>query len=395
MGIADTVRIVGLAGKVGAQVLRERYGPPVRLSRPSTVPPSAESITPDWLTPVLCHGTPGARVLDVRSTGGHSGTSARRGLRITYNNAGQQAGLPTALFSKSTATFTSRLLLGATEIVAGETIFYNQVRPELELRGPAAYYAGFDPRTYRSMLLLNDLSELDWTFPEPMTNKVTRADAEDVVEQLATYHGAFWNSPRFGFDLRPLRSTVAWQRSLNRISFAKRTLKGLERARAAVPDRLYGRRAELQPALMRSLALQERGPATLLHQDLHLGNWLRDPDGRMGIYDWQCVGRGLWAQDLSYALGATLPTADRRDWEPDLLRLYLDRLTAAGVAEPPGFDAAWLAYRQQPLHALTLALFSLGGSVLENELQPRGYLLWAIERIAQQVADLGTLDALD
>jgi thiamine kinase-like enzyme len=395
MGIVDTVGIAGLVGKVGAQVARERFGPAVRLPDAGTVPPSAESITPGWLTSVLCRDTPGARVLDVRVVGGHSGTSARRALRVTYNNAGQVAGLPTSLFTKSTATFTSRLLLGVTEIVEGETLFYTVARPGLELRSPTAYYAGFDPGTYRSMLLLADLGELGWTFPEPMTNKVTRADAEDIVTQMAAYHGAFWDSPRFGTDLRRLRPTVAWQQSLNRISYEKRTLKGLERARAVVPDEVYARRAELQPKLMRSLALHAAGPVTLLHQDMHLGNWLRDPDGRMGLYDWQCVGRGQWAQDFSYALAATLPTADRRNWERDLLRLYLDRLAAAGVAEPLGFDAAWLSYRQQPLHALTLAFFSIGGSRLENQLQPLGYMLWAIERIAQLTADLETFDALN
>lgn len=393
MDVNDTVNVAGLVGKVGAQVLRERFGPAVRLPGPSSVPPSAESITPEWLTSVLCADAPGARVLDVRVTGGHSGTSARRALRVTYNNAGQQAGLPTALFTKSTATFTSRLLLGITEIVEGETIFYNEARPTVTLRSPSAHYAGFDQRTYRSMLLLDDLGEQGWSFPEPMTNTVTRADADDVVDQMATYHGAFWDSPRFGFDLRRLRSTMAWQTSLNRISYAKRTLKGLDRAAVVVPEQLLRRRDELQPKLMESLRRQELGPATLLHQDMHLGNWLRDPDGRMGLYDWQCVGRGLWAQDFSYALAATLPTVDRRAWESDLLRRYLDRLAAAGVAEPPSFEQAWLAYRQQPLHALTLAFFSIGGSRLENELQPLGYMLWAIERIARMVTDLETLDA--
>ena len=114
----------------------------------------------------------------------------------------------------------------------------------------------------------------------------------------------------------------------------------------------------------------------------------------MGLYDWQCVSRGLWALDFSYALAAGLPIEQRRDWERDLLRTYLDGLRAAGVDDPPSFDQAWLAYRRQPLHALTLALFSIGGSRFENALQPLGYMLWAIERIATAVDDLETLDAL-
>ena len=55
--------------------------------------------------------------------------------------------LPERLFSKSTATFYSRLLLGITGIAEGESIFYNDVRPSLKLRSPNAYYSGFDARS--------------------------------------------------------------------------------------------------------------------------------------------------------------------------------------------------------------------------------------------------------
>jgi hypothetical protein len=113
----------------------------------------------------------------------------------------------------------------------------------------------------------------------------------------------------------------------------------------------------------------------------------------MGLYDWQCVARGSWALDYSYALAGALEPADRRDWEEDLLRLYLAHLADAG-AEAPDFDAAWLAYRQQPMHAFAFGLFTLGGTRLEPELQPRDYTLAAIGRIGRFVDDHATLDAL-
>jgi hypothetical protein len=54
-------------------------------------------------------------------------------------------------------------------------------------------------------------------------------------------------------------------------------------------------------AVLRSIALHDGRPATLLHNDVHLGNWYRTADGRMGLCDWQAVVLGHWSRDLAYA----------------------------------------------------------------------------------------------
>jgi thiamine kinase-like enzyme len=389
LGVARTV--AGIAGSVAW----ERLTPTPRFVESSEVPRSAEAITPDWLTSLLCRTVSGAFVTDVQVVGGDNGTSARRALTVSYNQAGASAGLPTRLFSKSTATFGSRMLLGVTGIAEGESVFYNEIRADLELRSPFAYYSGYDARSHRSLLLLEDLSARGWTFPDPMHNVVARSDAEDMVAEMATYHAAFWDSPRFATDLAPLRPSLAWQENLNRtVGFQKRTLTGLERAKDAVPASLFGKRHRVYPCFMKSLELHRASPNTLLHQDPHLGNWLRDETGRMGLYDWQCVARGHWALDYSYALAAALAIDDRREWEEDLLRLYLTQLKERAVTSVPSFDAAWLAYRQQVMHGLVFGLFTLGGSRFEPELQPQEYTLDAIERIAQHAVDLDALNAL-
>jgi aminoglycoside phosphotransferase (APT) family kinase protein len=61
------------------------------------------------------------------------------------------------------------------------------------------------------------------------------------------------------------------------------------------------------------------GAPALLHQDVHQGNWLRDPGGRMGLYDWQAVAIGEWALDYTSALAVNLGIDDRRAWEQGLL----------------------------------------------------------------------------
>jgi thiamine kinase-like enzyme len=395
MTIRDTVATIATAGHIASSIVRERVLPQAPINDPTVVPPSAEAITPQWLTAVLCPEVDGARVVGVKVSRGDDGTSARRALDVVYNDAGAKAGLPTQLFSKSTATLGSRMLLGVTGIAEGESVFYNHARPDLKLRSPNAYYSGYDPKSHRSLVILEDLTARGWAFPNPMTNVVRRNDAEDMVSEMATYHGALWNSPRFRTDLSLLQPTYEWQENLNRkVGFQKRTLTGLERARDVVNSELYAQRDKLYPAFMRSLALHRTAPATLLHQDLHLGNWLRDDNGQMGLYDWQCVAKGSWALDYSYALGGSLTTDDRREWQEDLLRLYLEQLKQRGAPSVPSFDEAWLAYRQQPMHALAFALFTYGGSRFEPELQPKDYTLASIERIAQHVTDLGSIEAL-
>jgi hypothetical protein len=395
MALRDTLSVASMVGQVAATVAFERVGPPPRLDRPGAVPPRAEAVTTAWLTEVLCGDVAGAAVTDVEILGGSDGTSSRRALQVTYNGVGEAAGLPTRLFSKAAAGLFSRILLGLTDIAEGEALFYNRARPGLELRSPRAFHAGFDPRTRRSFVLLEDLSVTGWTFPDPEQNPVTRADAEDMVAELATYHAAFWASPRFSADLAALKPARRWQDDLDRrASFRARTLRGFDRAREVLPETMTARRAEVYPAFHRALDLHARGPETLLHQDLHLGNWLRDDAGRMGLYDWQCVARGGWGLDYSYALAGALDPEDREAWQEDLLTEYLLGLREAGARDVPDFDDAWLSYRQQPLHALVFGLFTLGGTRFEPELQPRDYTLAAIERIARCVDDLGTLDAL-
>lgn len=395
MTVRDTVATIATARQIATSIARERFLPQAPITDPAVVPPSAEAITPDWLSSVLCSRVSGARVVDVRVSRGDNGTSARRALDVMYNAAGATAGLPTKLFSKSTATFGSRMLLGVTGIAEGESVFYNHVRPDLKLRSPRAYYSGYNPKSHRSLVLLEDLSARGWAFPDPMTNVIRRSDAEDMVAEMAIYHGALWDSPRFRTDLAPLRPAYEWQENLNRkVGFEKRTLTGLKRAKDVVNARLYGQRDKLYPAFMRSLTLHRTAPATLLHQDLHLGNWLRDGNSQMGLYDWQCVAKGTWALDYSYAIGGSLTTGDRREWQEDLLRLYVQQLKHNGATCVPSFDEAWLAYRQQSMHALAFALFTYGGSRFEPELQPKDYTLASIERIAQHVTDLGSIDAL-
>jgi Ser/Thr protein kinase RdoA (MazF antagonist) len=227
-----------------------------------------------------------------------------------------------------------------------------------------------------------------------LTRRLSLEEAGRVVDVLAALHTTFWNAPlrnRFG---NWLLDSHEWMARLNvTINAPKRILVGFERGREVIPGRLYGRRKEVAGALMRSLTINTSGPQTLLHGDVHPGNWYVSGDNRMGLYDWQCVVCGGWARDLAYALATHLTVEQRRDWERDLLARYCARLAEAGI-EAPSDAEAWLAYRQQMPHAMFMWLATIGRYRLQPELQPADVTLESVRRTCQAAEDLDSLDAI-
>lgn len=385
-----------LTARIMGHYVSDRLRPSTRTARLGEVPASPDALTPEWLTAALCADHPGAEVTSVEVTGGSDGTSSRRSLVVAYNEAGSAAGLPTHLFTKSTTTLTTRIVCGLCHLLANESGFYNQIRPGLDISAPHAYHAVYDPRSFRSLFIMEDVATTRGaTFGGPGDRVLSRAQAEEIVCQLAAYHGAFWDSPRLTEEFTWLLTAFDWHtRMTNMINTARMFRNGIPRAEEVIPTELLNRRDELWPALMRSVELHSRAPHTLVHADVHAGNWFVTAEGRMGLYDWQCTVRGNWALDFAYALMSGLDIESRRAWEHDLLRLYLDQLGENGGTAPP-FDDAWLHYRQQVFHGLFAWVGTIGAGRMQPEMQPRDVCLVNIERISQAVVDLESLDALD
>jgi aminoglycoside phosphotransferase (APT) family kinase protein len=144
---------------------------------------------------------------------------------------------------------------------------------------------------------------------------------------------------------------------------------------------------------MRSCELRVANPRTLLHADIHPGNWYKTGDGQLGLCDWQCTVIGEWAADFAYAVTSSLSPEDRRAWEGDLLRLYLDALQLPKEMVP-SFDQAWLSYRQQTFHGLFNWLFVAGAGAMQPSMQPDDIGRMNVDRMAIAVDDLDSLDAI-
>ncbi|MGK8524056.1 phosphotransferase [Nocardia asteroides] len=382
--------LLGRLVTVGGHVLGEK------LLRPKArgiddVPVSGDAITTEWLTAVLCRDVPAAEVVSFETSNGSSGTSTRVAIRVEYNEAGGQAGLPTRLFAKTTTSLSQRILLGGAKMIDGETRFFTDFRPGVEMEAPLGYWGAVDPASWRSIALMEDIAATRGAvFVEPNA-PIARDQMEDLVRNLARLHGTFWKHPALANLGTPNDMLDA---VLAAIDMKKRCAVGLERAEAVIPASLHGQSERLWAGVEKALDLATNAlPPTLLHGDPHIGQTYVTGDGRMGFVDWQVVMQGGWAHDFAYTVNSGCEPEDRRAWDRALLELYLDELGRCG-GEAPSFDDAWLTYRQQSMFAYAAWAFTIGRAVYQPKMQTEQTCLTLLHRITTAVEDHDSLDAL-
>lgn len=359
------------------------------------LPLSFEAITDTWLTNVLCHQVPGAKVIGHRLGAPDNGTTNRRKLYVDYNVQGEVAGLVRAFFAKATHDLQNRVALGITDAARREVLFYSLVREHLSIEAPRCYYAHIDLRSFNSMILLEDLSEQVTSFCSHDT-PIGVERARSQMRLLATLHGAGYSQAALRKQLLSLPSFADLFASTQSLGFNMQegASNGFLAAQAVIPPRLFSRFAEVWPATVRSVAFHEQVEHTFIHCDVHLKNWYVAGNGEMGLGDWQCSGRGHWGRDLAYTLATSLLPEDRRQWERELVALYLDQLHALGGPQV-AFADGWNVYRQQLLSALAWWTVTLCPPPGLPDMQPRDTTLEFIRRIATAIDDLDALDALN
>ncbi|WP_328400665.1 phosphotransferase [Nocardia sp. NBC_00403] len=382
--------LLGRVATVGGHVLLEKITRPKARSA-DDVPISGDAITVDWLTAVLCRDFPDAEVLSFSTSNGSHGTSTRVAIRVDYNEAGQQAGLPTELFAKTTTSLSQRILLGGAKMIDGETHFFMDLRPEVEMEAPIGYWGAFDPSSWRSIALMEDIAATRGAvFIEPNA-PIARDQIEDLVRNLARLHGTFWKHPSIAVLKTPNDMLDAVRSA---IDMKKRCEVGMERAKEVIPATLYGQSDRLWAGVERALDMATKDMApTLLHGDPHIGQTYVTSDGRMGYADWQVVMQGGWAHDFAYTVNSGCEPEDRRAWDRELLEVYLDELGRAG-GEVPSFDDAWLAYRQQSMFAYAAWAFTIGRAAYQPKMQTDETCLTLLKRIATALDDHDSLGAL-
>jgi hypothetical protein len=382
-------------------ILASEQGRQEKVTDPSQVPGSYDAITPEWLSKILCRDTPGAEIVSSSLDAPDDGTSNRRRIFLTYNDAGQRAGLPSSVFCKAAAAVSTRTALNEFGLAEAEANFYSKARPRLDMLAPEAYYAAYDPETYAYFIMMKDMGK-EVTFPNER-NEISLAQAESQVDTLARLHSRFYQSPELGTATLPF---VKWQDlwlTMMRVSpgFAPCCDQAFGESEHIMAVRLFKRRAEVWPKTMASAAAHAKLPHTLIHSDVHLANWFITADNRMGLHDWQVITIGHWSRDFIYAITTSLTVENRRAWEKDLLARYLDTMAELGVplaesgAKLASSGETWKNLRQQLLTALAFWTITLRPAPEMSEMQPEQLTWKLLERLFAAVDDHDALDAFD
>lgn len=149
----------------------------------------------------------------------------------------------------------------------------------------------------------------------------------------------------------------------------------LEPSTVALVERLAPR--------LRDYLAHRPGPWTIVHGDYRADNLLFGGP-RVVVVDWQTVGVGPGAGDLSYLLGASLQPELRRIHERDLVARYAEGLRAHGVAVDD--DELWTGYRRSTFGGLIMAVVA---SALVKQTDRGDEMFMAMaERPAVQARDL-------
>lgn len=358
------------------------------------VPGTYGSITDRWLTDVLCREVPDARVTGFSLDAPDDGSSNRRRIFLSYNAAGEAAGLPASVFCKAAASLATRTVLGESGTAEAEANFYLKARPRLDLPAPEALYAGFDPETYAYFIMMKDVGG-QVVFPDER-HVVTREQAENQMDTLAQLHSTFYRSPELGTASLPFRRWDHWWRDMMVASpgFAPCCDQAFGESEHIMPARLFARRSEVWPKTMQSAANHAQLPHTLIHSDVHLKNWFLLPDNRMGLHDWQIATIGHWSRDLIYTITTALTIEDRRAWDRELIALYLDKMAERGVPRT-AIDEAMTYCRQQLMTALAFWTITLRPAPEMTDMQPERTTWKFLERLYAAIDDHDALDAFD
>lgn len=360
-----------------------------RATRLADVPHSYDRIDPQWMTELLCRDVPGAAVTAIRLGEASNGSSNRQRIFLDYNDAGRAAGLPPSVFCKGSMALANRVMLGMSRTAEGETNFFNLVRRRVPIEVPNAIHAAFDKKNHGYIVVMEDMTDTANFCDE--TTVIDRARAEDMIRQLATLHGTFYESPELCTPSIPFMHWADWWRNMMTVSpdFGEKCDIAFGDCEHLIPPSLFRHRDKIWPLTMEAAEVQRALPRALIHCDVHLRNWY-ERDGHMGMCDWQIASVGHWARDVIYAITTSLSIENRRAWLDDLLRLYLDELSRFG-AQPIPLEDALRYCRQQLMSVLAFWTITLRPAKEMPPMQPDATTLCFIERITSAMDDLDAI----
>ena len=240
--------------------------------------------------------------------------------------------------------------------------FYQQIAPRLGVRVPRCFAADLDGETGEFVLLLEDLADLS---AGDQLLGASVEQAEVAVDQLASFHARWWNSPELapgGLDWLPRFDSPVMLAGCPVIRSSWAPFVARYADRIGTDGVALGE--WVQEHCDETYCRAAAGPVTVAHNDFRMDNLLFDPldpsrpDG-FAVIDWQLMVAANGVFDVEYFLAASLPVATRRAVEGQLVERYAQRLATLGVEVD--HDELWDRYRLSTLLYLPYAIVMGGG----------------------------------
>lgn len=313
------------------------------------------------------------------------GTTTRVRVMVEHNSTN----IPKYWFVKlPSLAWRARMITALPRLLHTEVRFYNELAHAVPVTMPICLAA--QSRFGKgSTLVLADVAEFAG-IPSSPHESLSLPQSILVIEQLARFHGHFWNSvhnPNYRWltgSVRKLEDTLG---SALAFPLMKR---GLRLAGSAIPASLH--KPALRYACDRRKVMQflTRTPQTLIHHDCHSGNLYWNSDkSHAGFLDWQLVRMGEGISDVAYFLATALSPDTRQQHEMALLAKYEQILRHQGVVD---FDSTSLLQRYRA--HLTYAFEAMIVTLAVGGMMDLDHNLELIRRTAAAVDALDAFSAI-
>ena len=279
---------------------------------------------------------------------------------------------------------------GVTLGYLSEVAFYSRVADKMAVPTPRCFYVEITDSGADFALLLEDMS------PAVQGDQIlgsTPEEAHLAVTALAGLHGPSW-CDRTWLDLAevamPKPGDADAAKGLGEVArmAVDLTLEKLG-AKVSADDR---ETASAAMSVVTPWQLAEPDRYSLMHGDYRLDNLLFDPDRtRVTVVDWQTMGVGLPARDLSYFTATSLSPDLRAAIEERLVDDYHRSLLGYGVT---GFDrdTCWRDYRLGMLQAPLIT--TLGCAFASSTERGDEMVAVMLQRGCRAIRELNTLELI-
>ena len=333
-----------------------------------------DEITAEWLGSAL-----GRDNLEIVSTGEIGTGQMSQNHRVTFTaDGGAEETVVLKLASDNEDSRAAGVGLGAYE---REINFYSKLAGDLPTGLAGCHLAEYDPAEGWFTLVLDDI---EGAVQGDQIKGCSPAEARLAIDAMAAIHAPVIGDLGVGVsDWLNLDSPLTQDLHAALLpGFIERYEGRLRGEHIAVAERFV--------ASHDAWIDDDRPPLGLVHGDFRLDNLLFG-DGQVTVVDWQTVGWGPAMRDISYFLGNSLTTEDRRANEDELVRAYFDALVANGATNLE-WETCWEEYRRQTF--LGLLMVTMPAMVVERTDRGDEMFMACFERVAQQILDLGSLDLL-